>query len=258
MKILLTGASGFVGRAFLRSLSPDNTAVCLGRQRLENTPSIFFIETDIVESSSVVAASKQIEGEFDALVHLAAYVPKTAAQDNLEDACDVNIKGLTNVLDVFEGRLGKILLGSTAEVYDQKRLSGPINEDSPLNPASYYAATKLASEFIARSFGAKNNLHTLVLRFSVMYGPNDPISRALPNFIKSALTNADIHIKGGEILRDYVHIDDVVTSLHQALRANQSGVVNIGTGKGISIADAARIIAEAARSNMVVKELTLF
>jgi nucleoside-diphosphate-sugar epimerase len=247
MRILLTGASGFVGQAFLKSLSINDEVVCLGRKPT-GAAHVQFINTDISDNSSVLAASKQVDGEFDALIHLAAYVPKTAVQDNLRDAYSVNVEGLVNILDAFKERFAKILLGSTVEVYDQKQVKGLIDEHSPVNPGSYYAATKLASEFIARTYGAKNNLNTLVMRFSVMYGPNDPISRALPNFVRSAIANEDIHIKGGETLRDYVHVEDVVASLHNALAANQSGIVNIGSGSSISIANAAQCVVDAAKS----------
>ena len=68
-----------------------------------------------------------------------------------------------------------------------------------------------------------------------MYGGYDPIARAIPNFIRAAKAGEDLTIRGAKVLRDYVHIDDVVRSIICAVNANGAGVVNIGTGRGISI-----------------------
>lgn len=248
MKILLTGASGFVGKAFIESLSPDDQVVCLGRSGDGDN----FFKTDITDLESVEAAAQNIGEDFDALVHLAAFVPKVAAEDQLEPANATNVMGLVNILEAFNGRIKKVILGSTAEVYDQARVVGVITEDSSTNPGSYYGATKLASEPIALTYGKKNTIPALVLRFSVMYGPHDPIARALPNFIRTALKDEDIVIKGGQILRDYVHTADVVQALHCALNSEASGIVNIGTGVGVSIQQAAEAVVAAAGSESKV------
>lgn len=241
MRLLLTGATGFVGKNFLKSLSADDQVVCIGRSS-PSMQGVEFVQADLANTEEVVEAANQLRGSFDAIVHLAAYVPKVSADDNLSAANDVNIIGLINILNAFEGRFDKLILGSTAEVYDQTRIEGVITEDSPVHAASYYGATKLGSEFIARTYGQKNNIPVLVLRFSVMYGADDPIARALPNFIKTALANKDIELRGAHSLRDYVHVDDVVLAIRCALNSENSGVVNIGTGKGVSILDAAQAI----------------
>ncbi len=254
MRILLTGATGFVGNAFLASLSEDVEVIYLGRSRSSLGKGKFY-ETDITDQSNVTDVAKNIKGKFDAIVHMAAHVPKASQEDQLQQANAVNIEGLINVLESFDGRFNKIILGSSAEVYDQARINAKINEDSPVSPNSYYGATKLASEFVARTYAKKKNITATILRFSVMYGPSDPIARALPNFIKTALKNRDIVISGGSTLRDYVHIDDVAQSIQRALDVNTNGVFNIGTGKGVSIYDAAKSIVEAAGSSSKVVQV---
>lgn len=251
MRILLTGATGFVGEALVKSLSQNHTLICLSR----NGAGEGFVYADLSDNISVRTAGKAIDGNFDALIHLAAFVPKVAAEDRLTVANAINEEGLVNLIDVFGERIKKLILGSTAEVYDQFKITNVIKEDDPLNPGSYYAATKLASEFVARTYGKKNNVPVQVLRFSVMYGPNDPIARALPNFIKAALRNEDIVVKGGAILRDYVHLSDVVQSIHDALDSNNSGVVNIGTGLGVTIKEVAETIVmlSGSRSRVLVE-----
>lgn len=252
MRILLTGGSGFVGSAFLTSINTaDHEVVCLGRSKITGLGSnTRFITTDICDKKSVVRAAEMVgDPMFDALIHMAAYVPRNSQEDVLDSSEAINIRGTIHILEAFKGRLKKIVIGSTVEVYDQTEINGAINESSTVGPGSYYASTKLGSEFISRTFGLKHKIPVSVLRFSVMYGPNDPINRALPNFIKQALRNERIEVNAGAPLRDYIHIDDVVASIHHAILSSTSeGTINIGTGFPVSIEKAARDIVRIAGS----------
>lgn len=250
MKVLLTGVTGFIGASVVSRLMQSHEVVCLGRTD-PKTSGVRFIKTDIANKASLEQAAKQCQGEsFDALIHLAAYVPRTKENDTLEDMVAVNVVGTANLLEVFSGMFNKLIIGSSAEVYDQSRVTGLITETSPVAPLSYYGATKLGGEFIALSYGKKNSIPVAVLRFSVMYGGYDPIARALPNFINRALEGEKIEIRGGAVLRDYIHIDDVAASIEDALMASFSTaeILNIGTGQGASIQFAADTIVKMTNS----------
>ena len=211
MNILLTGGSGFVGRRFLDIASSDWHITTLGRTKLECSNSVICDLSDKISVSEVANVLK--DSSFDAIVHLAAFVPKTAEEDTIENAVAGNITATVNLLEFFGDRAPKIIFGSTAEVYDQSMISGEITEANAVKPYSYYGATKLSSEFIMQSFAAKNNKELSILRFSVMYGGFDSIARAIPNFIRAALNSETITICGAEVLRDYVHIDDVAKKM---------------------------------------------
>lgn len=248
MKILVTGASGFVGRRFLKMAPTDWEIVCLGRSQPGNLTGRW-IQCDLSDQESVESVAKQVSDEiFDAIVHLAAFVPKTAADDTLDKAKLGNIDSTINLLTYFGEKSGKIIIGSTAEVYDQSKIHGPITEDNVVAGGSYYGSTKMASELIAQSYAKKMNKELTVLRFSVMYGGYDPITRAIPNFIRAAKTGEDLTIRGAKVLRDYVHIDDVARSIICAVNASGVGVVNIGTGKGVSIGETAQSIVDNIKS----------
>ncbi len=250
MRILMTGASGFVGSRFISQQKGDHDIVCLGRTN-PGQVGVRFIETDISDLVAVKRAAALLEGEtFDILLHLAAHVPKTAGEDSLADATHVNFYGTVNLLEAFKGCFNKLIIGSTAEVYDQRALAGDkLTEMSEVGAGSYYGVTKLASEFIAQTFARKTGTPVFVMRFSVMYGPDDPIVRALPIFIRKALVDEDIEVRSPGTLRDYIHIDDVVRSIGLAMESNSDGgVLNIGTGLGVSIVDAARSVVETAGS----------
>ena len=248
MKILVTGSSGFVGRRFLEIAPTDWEIVCLGRSQPGDRTERW-IQCDLSDQESVESAAKKVSDEtFDAVVHLAAFVPKTVADDTLENARLGNIDATINLLTYFCEKSEKIIIGSTAEVYDQSKIHGPITEDNVVAGGSYYGSTKLASELIAQSYAKKLNKELTILRFSVMYGGYDPIARAIPNFIRAAKAGEDLTIRGAKVLRDYVHIDDVARSIICAVNASGVGIVNIGTGRGVSIGETAQSIVDNIKS----------
>lgn len=256
MKLLVTGSSGFVGRRFLEMAPTDWEIICLGRSQPDSFTGRW-IRCDLSDQESMIAAAKQLDYElFDTIVHLAAFVPKTAADDTLENARLGNIDATINLLTYFGEKSEKIIIGSTAEVYDQSKIHGPITEDNVVAGGSYYGSTKMASELIAQSYAKKLNKELTILRFSVMYGGYDPIARAIPNFIRAAKVGEDLTIRGANVLRDYVHIDDVARSIICAVSANGAGVVNIGAGRGISIRETAQAIVDSTQSTSRITVLS--
>ena len=256
MKLLVTGSSGFVGRRFLEMAPTDWEIICLGRSQPDSLTGRW-IRCDLSDQKSVESAANQVIDEtFDAIIHLAAFVPKTAADDTLDKARLGNIDATINLLTYFGEKSEKIIIGSTAEVYDQSKIHGPITEDNVVAGGSYYGSTKMASELIAQSYVKKMNKELTVLRFSVMYGGYDPIARAIPNFIRAAKAGEDLTIRGAKVLRDYVHIDDVARSIICAVNADGADVVNIGTGRGVSIQETAQAIVDSTQSTSHIAVLS--
>lgn len=254
MNLLITGISGYAGKVLAEKLGADNKIYAIGRAD-PALNQIKFFKGDISNKASLTKIANSININFDAVVHLAAYVPRVKDGDDLGQSVSVNVIGTKNILEVFDGRFDKFVMGSSAEVYDLSSTNGLIKESHALGPKTYYGTTKLASEFMTLAYGHKNNTPVIILRFSVMYGGYDPIERALPNFIQKALLGADIDLFAGATLRDYVHQDDVAQSIVCALdsvRAN--GVYNIGTGNGVSIENAATEIKKLTNSSSKIVE----
>jgi NAD-dependent epimerase/dehydratase len=234
----------------------DWEIICLGRSQPDSLTGRW-IRCDLSDQKSVESAANQVIDEtFDAIIHLAAFVPKTAADDTLDKARLGNIDATINLLTYFGEKSEKIIIGSTAEVYDQLKIHGPITEDNVVAGGSYYGSTKLASELITQSYAKKLNKELTILRFSVMYGGYDPIARAIPNFIRAAKAGEDLTIRGANVLRDYIHTDDVARSIICAVSANGAGVVNIGTGRGISIRETAQAIVDSTQSTSRITVLS--
>lgn len=247
MRLLITGASGFVGKKLLDLIPSEWDVVCLGRSSMEGR--LKFVKADLSIKEDMREAAKEIgDTAFDAIVHLAALVPRTVEEDDLSNMIQANVIGTSNLLETFGSMAKKIIIGSTAEVYDQTRIEGVIDEHTNVGPSSYYGVTKLASEQIAQTYAKKHNIETIILRFSIMYGGDDPIARALPNFIRSAIRHEDINLQRPETKRDYIHIDDVALSILAAVKSKKGGVMAIGTGEGRTILEAAEAVVSAADS----------
>lgn len=240
MKILLTGASGFLGKKLIdRLLEEGHGVACI---TYSNEPdNVKSIEADITKLNSLRKVKQEV-GEVEAVIHMAANVPKTAEQDQLLAMTNINIEGTANILEVFGQDITTFVYASTAEVYGLPNNSEKISESYNPEPLSYYAATKLAGEYLCSVYGKKNNLPISILRFTVLYGPGDTINRAIPNFINKALKSEELEVYGGEELRDYLHVDDAVEALYLAAIGKASGIFNIGSGKAVAVKDAAEIV----------------
>ncbi|MFN8016234.1 MAG: NAD-dependent epimerase/dehydratase family protein [Acidimicrobiia bacterium] len=256
MKILITGASGYLGKRLLEALQheKDLKIFVIGNNIPEVNTEFTFIRANLCDVVSLNNAAKTI-GELDTIIHLAAKVPKTGQEDMMSEMVAVNIVGTINLLSSFKDRFKKLVFGSTAEIYGLPEAIDFIDERQMPQPKSYYGITKYASEILAKEFCSRNNISFVSLRFSVMYGSPDLIKRAIPNFINQAINNATIHVYGGEELRDYLHIDDAVNSILISTRGETQGTYNIGTGVGISILDTARKIVDITNSNSEIEVL---
>ena len=244
MKILLTGSTGFLGKKLVEKLT---------KKRLD----INFIDRsycDITDKSSLLRMKKKL-GKIDSIVHLAALVPRQANNATAFEMFKVNTLGTINILEVFGKKINGFTYISTAEVYGPAVRNKSIKENGPTKPISFYAASKLAAEIYCQVFAKKHNLPISILRPTTLYGPGDLIDRAIPNFIKSALSEKSLKVYGGKQKRDYLHIEDATDAIYLAIINNQSDVFNIGSGKGITISKVAKTIQKTINSKLKIRFL---
>ena len=253
MKILVTGANGFLGQPTVGKLiNQGHRVVCLGRHD-PKLKAVDFFKADLTKPLELIKAVSAIKS-VDALLHLAAFVPKKADSDNPRDNYLNNLVGTINVVEAFAATK-KIIFASTAEVYGLPKSERPIKESDNPNPISYYALSKLAAEDFLKAFGEKNNKQIIILRFSVLYGSNDQINRAIPNFISAAKRGENLKVFGGSEKRNYLYIDDAVDAILLSLNSKQTGSYNVGSGKGISVLEAAKKIRRTINPNIKIERL---
>ena len=238
-KILVTGGTGQVGSFLVEELVKNGAQVfVIGRSEknlkeiksLVKTTKIKFLECDLTDIKKINKISKSLS-EINFLVHLSSELSEI--YDNpIDNACysvNLNINGIINLLSIVKKLEGVVYASSTA-VYG-KTGKYPVNEENITNPISFYGCSKLGAEKYLKIFSMFNSIPVTILRYSTIYGPRNRTNQVIPVFIKNALENKIIKLFGkGESIRDFVYISDVINATMKAIKNNQGGIFNIGTG----------------------------
>jgi UDP-glucose 4-epimerase len=240
MRVLVTGAAGFIGSHLCRRLLAEGHDVAglddLSDGSLDNlgdAGQVDFIETDLRDEGAVAKAAAGAEVIF----HEGAKrsVPRSVAQPGL--TTDVNVRGTLNVLLAARDAGARVVAASSSSVYgDQDTF--PLVETMTPRPKSPYAASKLAGEAFCLACWSSMGVPAISLRYFNVYGPRqDPTSEyaaVVPRFVVACLTGSRPTIHGdGEQSRDFTFIDDVCDANLLASRAPdeaQGRAFNIGGG----------------------------
>ncbi|MDR0276672.1 MAG: NAD(P)-dependent oxidoreductase [Paucimonas sp.] len=232
MKILLTGASGFVGAHLLKQLLlkfADDQVVALGSQQLPGVSCI------VVPGHDLSALADDVFNDVDVLIHAGAYTPKNGREANDLRRCGSNIRFTEDLLGFEFAALKKVVFTSTLDVYAAAEL---ISEATPVGPATLYGASKLYGEKMVEAFAVSRGIDHAILRLGHIYGPGEEAyQKMLPLTIANVLSGKPVQLfgSGGE-LRSFIYIDDVVTSLLNAITLQlPSPVVNVVGGNPVSI-----------------------
>ncbi len=253
-KILITGASGHLGSYVVKMLVENGIRPLILLSQSSKNKEVSPINTMIEEhnlSSIAVDLGKELSAEeekiqiklqeIDLVLHLAAYVPKKADEDNFKKCMDVNVNGTINLLKILKPNT-KIVLVSSCEVYGSP-ITKVISEEHPLNPLSYYGASKVAAEKMSIIYCKKNQLPLTIARMTTIYGPGERIQRAIPNFIHNAIDGHNIIIYGdGSDIRDFIYIEDAAIYLIALLVEGREKTYNICSGKSTTIKEIASMI----------------
>jgi UDP-glucose 4-epimerase len=254
LKILVTGGAGFIGSHLINDLLKKGHSVLVldnlssgKKQNLEKAFSnedFTFILGDIRDDAALKDALKGV----NAVAHLAALIDVTSSVTDPVTTNDVNVAGTLKVLQsAVKGNVSQFVFASSTAVYGEAKVL-PITEETPLNPISPYAASKVAGEAYCKSFQSCYGLNTVILRFFNVYGPrseNSPYSGVITKFLRQALKNEALNIYGdGEQTRDFIHVNDIVAALILALENPKVGgeTFNVCTGVQTSINELANTI----------------
>lgn len=244
-KVLITGGAGFIGSNLADELAKENEVIIfddLSTGRMENIKGLLerhnarFIKGSITD----IDLLQQSFNSIDYVFHQAAIPGVPASVKDPVSSNIVNVNGTLNVLVAArDNGVRKVVFASSCAVYGDIEVT-PITEASPLAPKSPYAVTKLAGEYYCNVFEDVYNLPVVSLRYFNVYGPRqDPKSEyaaVIPNFISRALAEEPLTIFGdGLQTRDFVFVKDVARANIMAAVSKETGVFNIGSGKGVTI-----------------------
>jgi NAD dependent epimerase/dehydratase len=256
MKVLVTGADGFIGSHLTEALvrrghgvrafvlyNSFNSWGWLDRAPPDVRKNLDVFAGDIRDPRGVNAAMKGC----DAVLHLAALIAIPYSYHSPDTYVDTNIKGTLNVLQAArELSVKRVVHTSTSEVYGTAR-AVPITEEHPLQGQSPYSATKIAADQLALSFHMSFGLPVTIARPFNTYGPRQSARAVIPTII-TQMAKGQRRIKLGATspTRDFNYVQDTVAAFIAALEsaAGLGEVVNFGSNFEISIGDTARLIAE--------------
>ena len=246
MRILVTGGAGFIGSHVVALLKERGVDTCvydsLVSGKIERIPEgVLFIQGDIRDKNTLATAMRDITH----VVHLAAQVGVPASIEDPDYTHEVNVTGTRNVFKAArEAGVKRVVYASSAAVYgDYPEL--PKTEESPLQPKSPYAESKIANEIDASTSG----LPTVGLRFFNVYGPgqeaNHPYASVIPRWVAAVEEGRPVELHGdGTQTRDFIHVQDVARAIVLALESTYVGVCNIASGIETTLREVLEHLAE--------------
>ena len=232
MKILVTGAAGFIGmHASQRLLARGDEVVGVDNlndyydptlkearlARLTPHPAFRFVKMDVADR----AGMKQLFAteKFDRVIHLAAQAGVRYSLQNPQAYIDSNVVGFMNVLEGCRySKVQHLVYASSSSVYGGNTKMPFSERDSVDHPVSIYAATKKANELMAHTYSHLYGLPTTGLRFFTVYGPWGRPDMALFLFTKAILEGRPIDVfNHGKMKRDFTYVDDIVEGVIRTL-----------------------------------------
>ena len=243
MKILLTGATGFIGshiaRALVRAGHEIHALVLpnddLGRIR-DILPSLVMIQGDFLSLAFVSPPSR-----FDLCIHLAWYVVPGKYLEAPENR-DFLKASIAFAEAIANAGCPRFVATGTCFEYDTHL--GLLSESSPTNPRSLYATCKLQLFHELQEHARKTGMEIAWPRFFYQYGPGEDPRRFVPVAINTLLRGDPFTVPPNEQTRDYLHVTDVASAVCAVACSRLTGAVNIGSGDPVTVRQIASQIAE--------------
>ena len=235
-RVLVTGGAGFIGRRVVRALLAEGHEVTVADLRAFPDQAVRSVTGDLCDPE---VPRRTVGQSTDVIIHLAAITSVLASVRDPVSTHRLNVDATARLLELArENEVETFLLGSTNAVTGNVG-TAVITEQTVLRPLTPYGATKAAAEMLLGSYANCYGVTGAALRFSNVYGPGmGDKDSFVPRLMRAARDGEGVQVRGdGTMLRDLVHVDDVVQGLLAAWRARHTGPLIIGAGRSVSVND---------------------
>ena len=263
--VLVTGACGFIGSHLVEELLDQgaNVKALVYYNSFNNWGWLDTLENSKKDSIEVISGDiRSNDGLKDAIkgshviFNLAALIAIPYSYVSPSSYLKTNVEGTLNVLQLaLENNVDKVLQISTSETYGTAQYV-PIDEKHPMQAQSPYSASKIASDAIATSFYKSFGLPVTIIRPFNVFGPRQSARAVIPTIISQIISgNKEILLGSPDPTRDFTYVKDTVNGMRRIAENDKTvgEVINIGTGKEVSIKELAFLIKEISNSDVKFK-----
>ena len=229
-KILITGATGFIGTNLIPQLIKNHKIVGISKNKIKSSKNFISSSIDITNKNL------KIKNKFTDIIHMAAHSDITYCNLNPTKCYELNVKSTQKMLEVARKKDSNFIFLSSWHAYGNP-IKQPIVEDSLCNPPTHYASSKRMSEILCETYAKTYGLDIQVARLFSVYGPKSPKSSLIFNIIDQIINNSKIILGNTYPKRDFIFISDVIMGLIKILNSKKKGfqVYNLGSGKSMSV-----------------------
>jgi len=240
-RVLVTGGAGFIGRRVVAALlgaGHDVTVI-----DLRPHPDTERVRSIVGDLTSPDTLDKAVTPGTDVIIHLAAITSVLRSVEDPVSTYRLNVDATARLLEAArENEVKTFILASTNAVVGDGMLNGTMTENAALRPLTPYGATKAAAEMLLTSYARCYGIAGVALRFSNVYGPGmEAKDSFIPRLMRAARDGEGVQVRGdGSMIRDVVHVDDVVQGILLAWQAGATGTLILGSGESVTVNDMVR------------------
>lgn len=239
MNLLITGASGFVGKNLLTILNNDevyNDIKCfaLTSKNIDNCICINHKNYSYTKDELLKSGLTHV----DVVIHLGAFSPKSVGESDDLDGSLANIKNTLHLIENFPNNPSKFIFISSTSVYPC--INSIVDESITEDPESMYGSSKLYCEKMIEKYCNLHNISYQILRVGPIYGKGEEAyNRLIPITLKRLANNMQPYVvNGGKIIRSFIHVRDVCNIILKSLKLEKRiGPINVASSEEYEIAD---------------------